>query len=331
LADIIMIALWAVACGQRSIQAIYDWANAHTELLAERDLKCPSMETIRRVLALIDGDTFDALFGSWALQATRSSTSGVIAVAIDGKEVRGAKTNGCDRVHLLGAATHTGAVIGQVSVDAKTNEIPCLEGLLDQIGDIDGVVVTLDALHTQVASAALIADRGAWWVFQLKGNQPTVLDQVKHLPWEEASVHRQPDLHHGLLTHRHHRILRFPDGEICFPGARQAIKLRRTRIRIDGTKTWEEVFIITNHPTATAQQLARWIRGHWRIESIHWLRDNHWSEDASLIRTRNLPRIMATIRNTIISFLHLRGITDIARNLRINAAKPQATANLIGL
>jgi predicted transposase YbfD/YdcC len=73
----------------------------------------------------------------------------------------------------------------------------------------------------------------------------------------------------------------------------------------------EEVFIITNHPTASAQQLSCWIRGHWRIESIRWVRDNHFSEDASLIRTRNLPRIMALFRNTTISFPHLNGIIDI--------------------
>ena len=77
----------------------------------------------------------------------------------------------------------------------------------------------------------------------------------------------------------------------------------------------------------TAQQadpvlLARWLRGHWAIEALHWVRDVSFDEDRSQVRTSNGPQIMAALRNLVITALRLAGVTNIAAALRHHARDP---------
>lgn len=68
---------------------------------------------------------------------------------------------------------------------------------------------------------------------------------------------------------------------------------------------------------AEAEQIATWLRGHWKIENrLHWVRDVNYDEDRSQIRTRSGPQIMTTLRNTAIGLLQLAGHGSIAPALR---------------
>ncbi|MGH3949956.1 MAG: transposase, partial [Pseudonocardiaceae bacterium] len=81
---------------------------------------------------------------------------------------------------------------------------------------------------------------------------------------------------------------------------------------------------------ATARQLATWVRGHWHIENrLHWVRDVTYGEDASLVRTGNGPRAMASLRNLAISMLRLAGATNIAHALRHQAWDPLRPVKLL--
>jgi Transposase DDE domain len=72
---------------------------------------------------------------------------GRLVIAIDGKTVRGAKSKGGKAPHLVAALAHgVGAVLGQVAVDEKSNEIPAVRELLKAFADLSGVVLTIDAL-----------------------------------------------------------------------------------------------------------------------------------------------------------------------------------------
>ena len=100
------------------------------------------------------------------------------AWAIDGKSLRGSAPGDRPRpVPWLAALIHrTGPVAGQVLVETQTNEIPKLQDLLDPL-DVAGRVVTVDALHTQTATARyLVEDKHAHYVMTVKGNQPSVHD-----------------------------------------------------------------------------------------------------------------------------------------------------------
>jgi hypothetical protein len=104
------------------------------------------------------------------------------AVAMDGKTLRGSRDAEQSAVHLLSAVIHKeGIVVAQQRVDVKTNEITQVQPLLDRI-NIEGAVVTADALLTQRAIAEyLVTQKDADYVFTVKGNQPTLRDDIRDL------------------------------------------------------------------------------------------------------------------------------------------------------
>ena len=107
------------------------------------------------------------------------------ALAIDGKTLKGAVRDDGTQVHLLSAfLQNQGVTVAQCEVDAKTNEIPELPRLLAPL-QIQERVVSADALHTQRETARyLVEDKQAYYLFTVKDNQPTLLDDIATLPWE---------------------------------------------------------------------------------------------------------------------------------------------------
>ena len=117
------------------------------------------------------------------------------------------------------------------------------------------------------------------------------------------------------------RVVTAPDW-VDFPGARQVAQVRRT-VTTGGKKSVEVLYLLTSAmaPPAT---LAAWVQGHWGIENkLHWVRDVTFDEDRSQVRTGQAPRVMATLRNTVISVLRLEGWTNIATALRHHARNPE--------
>jgi Transposase DDE domain len=116
---------------------------------------------------------------------------------------------------------------------------------------------------------------------------------------------------------------------IAFPHAAQAIQVVRRRRPLNGknSRRWstETVYAVTSLTVTQASpaQLADFLRGHWSIEDrLHWVRDVTLSEDSSRIRTRNGPRVMASLRNLAITILRLTGHACGAAALRYHARRP---------
>jgi predicted transposase YbfD/YdcC len=119
-----------------------------------------------------------------------------------------------------------------------------------------------------------------------------------------------------------------------FPGARQAVQIKRRRTdHKTGRTTVKTVYAITSLTAeqATAAQLARLVRDHWKIEALHHVRDTTFAEDASQLRTGNAPRAMATWRNLAIGALRTAGVKNIAAGLRHNARDSRRPLALLGL
>jgi hypothetical protein len=102
-----------------------------------------------------------------------------------------------------------------------------------------------------------------------------------------------------------------------------------------GNVSVEVVHGITSRPGAgkeSAKALLELVRGHWTVENrLHWVRDVTFDEDRSQVRTRNGPRVMATLRNLAISILRLAGAEYIAKAVRWCARDHQRALRLIGL
>jgi predicted transposase YbfD/YdcC len=332
LTNVLAVALGAVASGCRSFKAIGEWAgDVGAEVLARTGLagEAPSEPTIRRILAAADSAALSALFGAWA-QVRWHEADGRRVVAIDGKTVRGAK-NGPDQApHLVAALTHgTGLVVGQVQVDQKSNEIPAARELLALL-DLRGVVVTLDAMHTQTDTAQMIVDRGGDYVLTVKGNQPGLLRQLKTLPWRDVPTRTYTQRGHGRTATRTVKALVKP-AWIEFPGCAQVLQIRRTVTR-KGRRSVEVVHLACSVPMERAQPLtvASWVQGHWSVEvGLHWVRDVTFDEDRSQVRCGNGPTVMATLRNMAITVLRLAGWDDIAQAVRHLSRDCQRVANLL--
>jgi predicted transposase YbfD/YdcC len=334
LAGVIAVALTAVLAGARSYMAVAEWAHDLTgEQLARLGLtrpEVPEESTFRRILSGVDAALLDAVIGvfMWSRIATIGDRR---IIALDGKTVRGARNAGSTAPHLVGALDHhTGAVVGQMATATKSNEIPTVQALL-RLFDLAGTVITVDAMHTQTATAAQIVAAGADYVFTIKGNQPKLHKACKQLPWNDITKsHTQIETGHGRRVRRTIKVVAVP-AWITFPGATQIAQLRRTVTR-GGKKTVEVVYLITsaNHHTAPPATLASWIQGHWAIENrLHWVRDVTYGEDNSQTRTGNGPQVMATLRNTAISLLRLAGHTNIAKAHRHHNRNPNRPIKLL--
>ena len=128
LAVILGLALCAVLAGARSFTAIAEWAADADQ--ATRDALgvtgvVPCESTFRRTLQNLDADALDDAAGGWAQQRTAPVPGTRRVIAVDGKTLRGSGLAGGPGRHLLAALDHAhGVVLGQVDVEAKTNEIP---------------------------------------------------------------------------------------------------------------------------------------------------------------------------------------------------------------
>ncbi len=329
LATILSVAVCAVLAGARSFAAIAEWAaDADAEMRAELGIAgaVPCESTVRRVLRSLDADAFDDVLGAWVQARTRPPAQVRRLVAVDGKTLRGSGGAGEPGRHLLAALDHAHSVVlGQVDVATKTNEIPMFTALLDRI-DLTGAAVTADAMHAQRAHAEYLHDRGADYILTVKRNQPSLHAQLAALPWRQVPIAddvRGRD--HGRAERRVLKVTAVAAG-LRFPHAVQAIQIVRRRRRLNGKKwSTETVYAITSLTATQASpaELADAVRGHWRIEDrLHWVRDVTYGEDLSQVRTRNGPRIMASLRNLAISVLRLTGATNIAAALRHHARRP---------
>jgi predicted transposase YbfD/YdcC len=327
LAAILGLAVCAVLAGARSFTAVAEWAaDADPETLRVLGAAgVPSESTFRRTLQRLDADAFDELAGSWAAQRTEPGPGGRRVIAVDGKTLRGSASGGEPGDHLLAAFDHDhGAVLGQVAGGAKTNEIPMFPVLCDRI-EIGGAVITADAMHAQRGHATYLAGRGAHYLFTVKRNQPGLFAQLAALPWRQVPVaHHSRERGHGRDERRTLKVTAVAAG-LAFPHAAQAIQIVRRR-KLAGKKKWsrETVYAITSLTATQASpaELAAIIRGHWMIEDrLHWVRDMDSDEDRSQIRTGSGPRVMASLRNLVLTILRLAGAISIAAALRHHARR----------
>jgi len=183
--SVLTLSIMAVLSGMRSYEAIAEWArDVPKELLKKLRCWChraPSEATFRRVFQAIDVEQADRLLGEWLAKQGISCS----AVALDGKTLRGSRDGDRPACHLLAAITHeSGLVLGQRQVEEKSNEITAAVPLLEEI-DVQGKVVTADAMHTQRNLARyIVEEKKADYVFVAKDNQPALREDIEALDWE---------------------------------------------------------------------------------------------------------------------------------------------------
>lgn len=204
LVDVITIAVCGVIVGCNGPSSIRIWAKAKEEWL-RRFLALPnglpSRDCIRRVLTALKPEAFQECFASWIASLMSESETGQPIVAIDGKTMRRShdQKNGLGPLHLVSAwATENGLSLGQAATEEKSNEITVIPELIERI-DVEGAIVTIDAMGCQKEIAQKIVDAEGDYVLAVKDNQPKLHEAIQ----EVFSDERQGDL--LKLPHRQHQ------------------------------------------------------------------------------------------------------------------------------
>jgi predicted transposase YbfD/YdcC len=323
LVSVVVIALMAVLAGAGGPTAIAKWAACKAELLA-RVLPLPhgipGKDVFRRVLALLKPDAFQTCFAAWlqALRAQAAEATGVAhpVLAIDGKTARRSH----DRHHGLGAlhavsvwASEFGLSLGQVACAEKSNEITAIPELL-RLVDIQGTIITIDAMGTQKAIAEQIIDGQADYVLALKGNQETLHQQVIDYIDEQsendfadvpARRHLTQETGHGREEIRSYIQMPVPRslrGLELWKGLTSIGTATLVCVR-DGQETVETRYFISSLPVRV-KSFAHAVRSHWGIEnSCHWSLDMTYREDESRIREPQLRQNIAWLNRFTLSLL----------------------------
>jgi hypothetical protein len=181
----------------------------------------------------------------------------------------------------------------------------------------------------------VVTGKAAHYILVVKKNQPGLHGRITKLPWKDIPPgHNQKNRGHGREERRDLKVTAVAAG-LGFPHAARAIRLTRRVRPISGTRKWKTTTIhaITsmNATQATPAELAGWIRGHWRIEALHHIRDVTYGEDASQARTGSGPRAMATLRNPAAGAMKTAGHPNIAAATRNHARDATRTIATLGL
>jgi predicted transposase YbfD/YdcC len=347
LSAILALACCAMLCGYRSYSAIAEWGRNYGTDIAHAlgfTHNTPCAATLHTIFRCIDREAFEAKVGAWAerVVATAPATPEApeIAIAVDGKTLRGSKKQGAPETHLVSVLAHrAGLTLTQQAVAAKTNEIKEVETVFSQIV-LRGRIVTMDALLTQRQVAQTLVEAGGDYVMIVKDNQPQLkadIELVFTLPpaGDRQESARTVDGGHGRIETRNLTTSEALVGYSDWPGLAQVFEVGRHVITQKTEKERVEVVygVTSLRPErATPHRLLELVRGHWGIENkSHWVRDVTFDEDRSQGRCGNIPHMMAALRNTAIGLLRWAGHTNIAAACRRLAAQPVLALALIGI
>ena len=247
---LLAIAILATAAGMRGYAGFATWAaTAPEDMLAQLGIRFrrPSEKTFRIVLSRLDPADLNRRMGVYfTAHAARSDPGGLVPIALDGKTLRGALRAKAAATHLVSVFAHRARlVLGQLAVAEKSNEIPCVRAVLKLLPRRVRWLVTVDAMHTQTATAKLIcATLKSHYLMIVKSNQAKLLARITTLPWAEVPTTATDDSRgHGRVETRTLQILTAARG-IGFPYAKQIVRITRERlITATGQRSVEVVFV----------------------------------------------------------------------------------------
>lgn len=314
LIDILFITVCAVICGAKGWDEIaefgrcrHDWLKRFIEL----PNGIPSHDTFRNVFLFLDTKKFNESFSNWVLEIAKKIPGEIIS--IDGKTSRRSASKNAKPLHLVSAwANKNSLVLSQVKVDEKSNEITAIPQILSVL-DINGCIVTIDAMGCQKDIAAkIIAGKGDY-ILALKGNQGNLHDQVKDFidisvendfedVLHEKTVTIEKD--HGRIETREYYLVNdidWLDNRQDWKGLKSVGVVVSSRT-IQGKTTTEKRLYISSLKS-NVKRFAEGVRSHWGVESMHWSLDISFQEDQCRKRSEKSAVNFAIVRHIALNLI----------------------------
>jgi predicted transposase YbfD/YdcC len=339
LVNVVVIAICAVICGADDFVAIAKFGRTKREWLArflDLETGIPSHDRFNAIFAAIKPAEFEKCLLSW-ITALHEITDGQV-IAIDGKTLRRSfdTANGKAAIHMVSAwATANHISLGQVVVDAKSNEITAIPKLLEML-ELSGAMVTIDAMGCQTEIARRIVGAEADFCLAVKDNQPTlhqgIIDYFEsHAEDDFEGVrmryHTTDEKGHGREEARHYMICPVPEelpDRSRWPGLK-AIGVAINVTKRDGKTVGENRYYILSKFVA-ASRFADAVRSHWAIENrLHWQLDVTFQEDQCRIRQGHADANFSILRRTALSLLKNETTLKVGiKNKRLSAGWDEA-------
>jgi predicted transposase YbfD/YdcC len=350
----------ALVSGLKTVRGIAQWAQEHRdELLSQlparpKRWRVPSPATLSRTLRAVDITALErevADYGQAVAQAdpVAGRVPGVnggalVGQACDGKSLRGSQAND-ERTHLVSLVQHgSGVTLAQQATAGQGQEMAAVRALLAG-RDLHGVVLTLDALHTQRPVLQQIRDQGGDYLVVAKDNQPELRAAIALLfegpPPPRLEDDRQRHTQttfpgHGRVETRTVVTSSALNGYLAadWPGVQQVFqRLCQRQDKRTGQVSTAREYGLTSLSRAQAgpAQLAALRQGHWTIENrSHYVRDETLGEDRCRVRRGSGPQGLAALRNGVLALLREAGWENIAAALRHYGASVERALRLIG-
>jgi predicted transposase YbfD/YdcC len=335
LVDVVVISVCGILCGSDGPTAIHRWAQNRQDWLKQfltLPNGIPSRDCIRRLLLALKPEAFQKCFQGWIAQAIRQDDSRPDRlIAIDGKTCRGSHdaSQQLGPLHIVSAwASEEGIALGQIATEEKSNEITAIPQLLKQI-DLTDSLITIDAMGCQKEIARDIVDGGGDFVISLKDNQPKLKEAIeeyfeRHLELDLEDLkyrcHETSEAAHGRIDERSYYLTKIPTD---FPFRKEWpwIKAIGYSLRItqhaDGSETDETRYYILSR-YLSGKRFSEAVRGHWGIESMHWVLDVNFREDDSRTRERTLGNNLSWLRRFAVTLLKRHPVKDSLRGKMIS-------------
>lgn len=301
LADILVMVMCGVLCGLDTLEDLVIYAKSKRDFWAkELGIETvPSKATFARVLSAVNGKEIgDAILD---ILRKRFGTAGEV-IAVDGKTICSTAKAGNPHsaLQILSAyITQNGIVLAQEAIHEKTNKIPVFQEMLTYL-DVEGKIITADAMHGQRETCRKIIQRKGDYLFGLKENQPSLLEDVRlffaNANEKDLDSFQTIEKNAGRVEKRTCRKIR----DISWleahkwPGLRSVFSIERV-VEARGRRSQETSYYISScdYPPKQLMALAR---EHWKIESMHWLLDVTFSEDDCRFLSENAHRTMNALR-----------------------------------
>jgi predicted transposase YbfD/YdcC len=334
LVDVIVISVCGMVCGCDGPTAIHRWATNRLEWLQQFlaiPNGVPSRDCTRRLLMALRPEAFQKCFQNWISEAIQTDDSGTARlIAIDGKTCRRSHdaSQGLGALHIVSAwASEEGIALGQVATEEKSNEITAIPQLLEQI-DLTHALITIDAMGCQKEIAREIVDGGGDFVIAVKDNQPTLREAIsthfeRHLDRDLEDLRYRSletsEEAHGRKDERSYFLTKVPS-DFALKKEWPWIKAIGYSVRItqhaDGRETDEVRYYILSR-YLSGKRFSEAVRGHWSIESMHWVLDVNFREDDSRTRERTLGNNLSWLRRFAITLLKRHPVKDSLRGKMI--------------